>query len=1274
MALVLSSCFLPQPKTAPTFSVAPTTINAYSGQPFNLSVTGQGGGGISQIVATFQGSTVIKNSNPATFTFVAPTVIAQTKYNLGVTVYGKNGLSSSATEAVNVIPYTSVGSITYAVRLNNPYPYVYTYPAQSNNQSVIFTVNVGNGAGMVGGVSVYVDGTAIPASPTTLSSVLKATVAGTSFIVQKSFVALYSISLNHVGPHTYWINFYGTNGSLLGSSAPGYFYITYPGAQKVTLSAATPLYNAKYINGVSGNVSFTAQATDYTSQYEGFLINGTPFKTYLNIATAVSVLGKSYSISVPASVLTSAGSTTFTFKDVSIDGNAVSASRQYVVVKSAPVLKVTYKGAAPVNNVLYVGINPSYFNVYASDPYWMTSGATLSSSFGKTPYNLNKNANTSIDVSFLNNSATATFTAYVENYANVVSSTSLKVYRISVGPVIKSANVYGLRTVNGTPYTTSGTITIAASVIMAFPNLGNVTWELSGVGTPSKFALTRSSTGLWVGSVNTANLLPGTYNSSLIAEDVAQNSATALTTPATVNVYRAVQNVFTTSLTTTPPVPINGFVKSATLTANINHTWVYAIREVSLYREVPNGTTYVSSGTQTGNAGSTYAFTINASGTYKIVTVDNANQRATQVENPYTVKIDNSTPLLKFSLSDATPSTSTVITVKATDLNSGISTLLLEYQTLGSTGANNGTTWVPIYATSTNNATYVKFTYTWTNLPPMDGQYHITLVGTSGVGIGRSTSTTFVSNKFTLASTNVSFIFPPLWTNSTSTVVKIGATVNKESDVTIFATSGNASLINFGTPTYTSNSYNVIPFTHTWSATFTGKNATSVAKVTVKDLAGNTVSATKLIGFDNLAPTATQISAPATVAGNGATFTVTLKATDNLSAVKSVTVGGIAAAVSGAPTNNEFGVLSGTYVATLTVNQTTSGATTYKVVVVDNAGNTTKKTFSVYVDANAPTITVGLVNKHGPQPISNGASEVNYTSTPASFTWHITTKSGTAAIVKGAINDSVTPYRTITTDSGTVTVKTTSSQYVITIVATNPINGLSSTFLATKTVVIDNTSPTVKLSLPATLNLANYSTAVATYTATDTNFKAATLTINGVSVSVSKASSGTVLLSQFNLNGLKGRTLTATLTAIDKALNTNSTSTIFYVDTVSPHILMTGTIYKSGPNYDVDVNFGDIMKPTTLATTDLQFYQGSTLWYNIAAATGVSYDPSTGFLHIYNLVTPAGSIVSVSALANHQFTVKVSTAFESLGGNPLSPSSTLVTFSIPYGAPKPVNP
>ncbi|MGC8707494.1 MAG: hypothetical protein ACP5R1_02035, partial [Athalassotoga sp.] len=839
IALVLSSCFLPAPKTPPTFSVAPTTINAYSGQPFNLSVTGQGGNGISQIVATFQGSTVIKTSNPATFTFVAPNVIAQTYYNLGVTVYGKNGLSSSATEIVNVTPYTSVGSITYAVRLNNPYPHVYTYPAANNNQSVIFTVNVGNGAGMVGGVSVYVDGSAIPASPTTLSSVLKTTVAGTSFIVQKSFVALYSISLNHVGPHTYWVNFYGTNGSLLGSSVPGYFYISYPGTQKVTLSAATPLYNTNYINGVSGSVSFTAKATDYTSQYEGFLINGTPFATYLNIATAVSVLGKSYQISVPVSALTSAGSTTFAFKDASIDGNVVAAKQTYVVVKATPVLRASYKGVAPVNNVLYVGLTPSYFKVYSYDPYWLSSAATLSSlQYGNTPYTLTNGSTTTVDVSPLSNGATAAFTARVSNKANLSSTLALTVYRISVGPNVKWADVYGLTTVNGHPYSTSGTITVAASVIMTLPNLGNVNLVLSlpNNGTPSMFPLTRSSTGLWTGKINTANLLPGTYKSWISATDIAQNVATALTSPATVNVYRQSQGVFQQWLRTNPAASVNGYYKSATMGATINSQWIYAIKEVFLCN---NGTISAST---TGVGTSVYSFPITASGKYRIITCDNAGQRATGTY--VQVNIDSSTPTLKVvPVCQVATKTSITITGVATELNSGISKLTLMYQTLGATGADNGN-WVTIGSTSTNNATTVVYNFTWNNLQALpNGLYGLQLVGVSGVG-NPATLTGSFSPRATPYVINdnskLNVTFTPnatlVFTNKATYAASF--TVNNESDIFGWMQytkhNGSATSSSFGPYL----SYTIYPLTEATTLKFGTPNASYTYKAIVVNYAG----------------------------------------------------------------------------------------------------------------------------------------------------------------------------------------------------------------------------------------------------------------------------------------------------------------------------------------------------------------------------------------------------------------------------------------------------
>ncbi|MGC8611934.1 MAG: hypothetical protein ACP5LR_05625, partial [Athalassotoga sp.] len=462
VALVLSSCFLPQPKVPPTVTPSPAQITAYSGLPFTFTVNAQSNSGIAQIVATFLASTTIKSSSPATFTFMAPVVTQPAQYFVDVKVYD-NSSSHLMTEInipVNVYPVTT-GTITYAVQLNNANG-IYLYPVgPSENGAVIFTINVFKGNSLLKGVNVYVDGQPIPATPTNAPVTLaKASVGSTPLVIEKSYVANYYITANHAGPHTYYVVFYGNGNTPVATSTTGYFYITYPAAQKVTLSAATPLYNTKYINGVSGNVSFTAKATDYTSQYEGFLVNGTPFATFVNVATAVKVLNASYPITIPVSKLTSAGTTTFVLKDVSIGGNAVAATQTYVVVKSAPVLRASYKGIPSSGNTLYVGISPTTFQVYAYDPYWMTSAATL----GQQPFVLTKNGTATVDVSGLTNKATEAFSAKVTNYANLSTSLKLTIVRVTAAPSIKYAYLYGLSTYNGVPYSTSGTITVVASV------------------------------------------------------------------------------------------------------------------------------------------------------------------------------------------------------------------------------------------------------------------------------------------------------------------------------------------------------------------------------------------------------------------------------------------------------------------------------------------------------------------------------------------------------------------------------------------------------------------------------------------------------------------------------------------------------------------------------------------------------------------------------------------------------------------------------------------
>jgi hypothetical protein len=1330
VALVLSSCFLPQPKTPPTFSVGPTTINAYSGQPFNLTVTGQGGGGITQIVATFQGSTVIKNSNPATFTFVAPQVIAQTQYNLGVTVYGKNGLSSSATETVTVVPYTSVGSITYAVRLNNPYPYVYSYPASNNNQSVIFTVNVGNGAGMVGGVSVYVDGSAIPASPTTLSSVLKATVAGTSFIVQKSFVALYSISLNHVGPHKYWVNFYGTNGSLLGSSASGYFYITYPGAQSVTLSAATPLYNAKYINGLTG-VSFTAKATDYTSQYEGFLINGTPFATYLNIATAVKVLNAVYPISVPANALTSAGTTTFTFKDVSIDGNAVTAARTYVVVKATPVLRASYKGIPSNGNTLYVGISPTTFQVYAADPFWMTSAATL----GTQPFVLTKNGTATVDVSGLTNNATEAFSAKVTNYANLSSSLNLTIVRVTVPPAIHYANIYGLSTYNGVPYSTAGTITVVASVTS--PYLSSVTLNLkTDSAMPALYSLTKSSTGLWTTTVNTAFLLPGTYKSWISAQDLALNVATALTSPATVNVYRSLQNVFTTSLTTLPSTPVNGYVRSATITANINPSWVYAVSSVKLYRTYGN-VTNASSESITGNYGASYPFTINASGTYTVVVVTNVNQRATQTEAPWVVKIDNSLPSLKLLPATQTANASSVsITAEGTDNYSGIANLTLSYQTLGGTGIDNGG-WVTIGSANFANTQTAVYTFVWKNLNTLpDGKYNIQLVGTSGVG-NTNTVTGYVINDYAGAPQVV-------WTPSATLVFTNKATYNvsftvlNESDITATMTYrlGKNTSGASATSRFVSTSYTAYPLTKATTLIFSPQ-ASYTYKATVTDMANKVATNTTIFVYDTTSPTATLTAGAGAifsygkyVAAAGTPVTFTISATDNLSGIKSVVVNGQNAVLTSGATYGKWGViLKGTYKATLTAPSFTANATwTVTATVTDNAGNPTTKVLQIWIDAVKPVITVSFYNGNSKLTPFNGYvySSTSPTVVATVYGYELSTKATYYAHYDGnsISGTALSAHLVVGQPASYVSFKATYTQtlYKLTVLATDGLNKLSNSNTTSATVVFGEGSPTVSATLQTRstsipyelngkpmdhyINLASSNTSYnATIVVKDPNpipIQSAAFYINGTAYPF--ISNGqfvtqpglTIKASTVKYGGITAATLTLnlnqtpyvsttglyslTVTATDYALNGGKTpaATSFYYDVTKPVLQPNKTLYKSGNYYYFDLGFSEQMatltnKSNAASTVTFQLANGLTYTSNPASQSFVPVTSGyTGLLHIWGLKTTSGATVNVLPLAGNTVTITVGASYVSAGGNPVAGPIT-VTFTN-VSAPKPSNP
>ncbi|WP_036224765.1 Ig-like domain repeat protein [Mesoaciditoga lauensis] len=1274
VAVLLSGCFLPKAadKTGPVIT-APDQISATAGQQFTFNVSANDDSGVKFIRASFMGQVATATTSPASFTFTAPDNLVQpTTYPLDIVAVdnSENHNSTSKTINVNVWP-TQSGTITTSVQLNNVNG-LYMYPVgPQENGSVIFSVKILSGANLVKHVNVFVDGQSVPSTSTV--SMLKASASATS--VEAEYTFFYAITAEHAGPHSYYAEFYNQNGDLLQRSPTGWFYILYPAAQKVELSDATPLHNVSYI---TGDVSFTATATDYTSNYEAFIIkdNATtvlvnyPSTNILKTLSATKIVKKVYTFDVNTASMTD-GSYTFEFLDRSVDGAVASDAHTYVVDNTPPVLKASYKGEVASNGEkLYVGISPSQFDVYMKDVNIDSYDATIMNASQKLPVTLSNEATVPVYVGNIapSDGDTATFTAWAKDKADHKSTLTLTVVRDLVNPKIISATITGLATVGGVPYSAKATITVEASV--TDKNLKSVALMLDG---PSyTFQLTQdASTGLWTGTINLADegVLPGTYKASIIATDLALNEATAATVPATVNVYREATNgIFTTSLETTPSTPVNGFVKSATITVNINPDWVYAINKVYLYK----GTTVATS--QAGNATSTYYFTsFTGTGTYHVVVEDNVAATTTQAEPAWTVKIDSTAPsALSISPNATAVKGSPEFTVKATDTESGVAYFELQYK-------DPDSTWVTIDSTSGNNLK--EATFTWYNLQTLlDGEYELKLIAKDGVGNEAVATTTVINDSMGAPSVTFTPAATLIFTkNATQTV---GFTVSNEGD--IYAT------LTFFKPdsTVASQTYqptSTHPYVASWKYPFDTPNATYTYKATVTDEAGHEATHTTLFVYDTMpASFSVDSSLPATIEG-GATVTITIHATDNLSGIKSVTVNGQAAKLSASSTlSGVYDVASGTYVATFTAPDISKVAT-YSIVVYDNAGNEATAARAIYVDATAPKITVKFAGT-GVTPavdIISGHTYTVYASETAAATLTIT-----------ATDDSestVTLYATVGTWASSSTVisptiiSTTLNEatYTVTAWATDAFGHMATFDVATVTVVIDATAPTATLLVPSTLNLSNFDTAVATYTATDEHFYSATLTINGHAKAVAQTSTPTGVAlnnSVFELAGLSGATVTATLTVYDKAGNSTTVTKQFYVDTVSPEIHMTGTIYKTtvggSPAYAVDVNFGDKMRqPTTaLASTDFQFYQDGTLWYNIDAGAGVSYDPNTGFLHIYNLLTPAGSVVSVAALADHTFTVKAATSvFVSAGGNPVSPNSTSVTFSIPYGSPNPNN-
>ena len=1253
VAVLLSGCFLPQSsdKTPPTVSVV-SVIPTTSGQTFDVKVTATDPSGIKLIKAVFMNQVATATESPADFKFVAPAATQATTITLTIYAWDKKNNMATSYVSVQVWPSTQTGPLKYSISQSNTNG-IYLYPRGPQEMgSILFNVNITSGANLVKSVSFYVDKTEI-SSPTTNS--VRASGAATS--TQNNFDFLYPINETTVGPHSYYAVFHLKNGTNI-TGQTQWFYIVYPSAQKVEIGGATLVKNGKYL---TGKISLVATATDYTSKYEALLINGktsTVLVDYsstniLNAMAATKVVKERYVFNINTASMTD-GPAAFVFKDISVDGNATEATANYIIDNTPPTLKVSYKGETATNGEkFYVGISPNYFDVYVNDANLESAKATLTNASQKLGVTLSNGATATVYVDKIapSDGDTATFTAWAEDYAGHKSTLEIKVIRDLVPPSMGAATVTGLATYNNVPDSISktGTITVEASV--SDKNIKSVAFVLDGPR--YVFPLTRVSTGLWSATINLAdkNVLPGDYKASIIATDLALNEATASVVPSKIHVYAPTEKVFTTSLETTPAASVNGFVKSATITVNINPDWVYAISDIYLIKGSATAATIPATpGSATYYFGPTH---FSGTGTYYVVVKDTVNATVTD-GNKYVVKIDSTAPSsLKITVNSTTNlvvSGSPKFTVNATDTESGVAYFELQYK-------DPNSTWVTIDSTSGNDLK--EATFTWYNLQTLlDGSYQIKLIAKDGVGNEASITKTVIND----SEGAPKVIFTPsatlVFTNKATQTVSF---VANEGDVSATLTfNGNTSSATYATfvGKQTEPSYSA-----SWTYTFPSSNATYTYAATVKDAAGHKATHTTLFVYDTIpASIATAITSKATVAAE-ATFTITVYATDNFSGIDYITINGSKVEVpTSASTESKFDTIiatAATYNVTVeSPSYTTSKFATYDIAVFDNAGNEATTSVAVFVDVNPPTITVKLISKNGTKTITSGNATLTVyvatsTATPASFTWNVTTDSGTNAEVAATITDLATDSQDV---ASAVTIPS-SGTYTISIIATNPVNKLERKFSRAVKVVIDNATPDISLSAtPATVTAKSEALYV-NYEATDDgaagliNDKALlTLSWNGGSATMFVPAATDATIDIFDkIKGLDNKYVTITLYATDNALNATNTSTTVYVDTIDPTIT---NVYKASATR-LYIQISDPIATTdTFAASSIYFVQNGLTFYATNVGTNLIFNKPDGLITITELVDDNGSPVNVGTLSG-EWKVYVNGVTD-LAGNPIA--------------------
>ncbi len=442
--------------------------------------------------------------------------------------------------------------------------------------------------------------------------------------------------------------------------------------------------------------------------------------------------------------------------------------------------------------------------------------------------------------------------------------------------------------------------------------------------------------------------------------------------------------------------------------------------------------------------------------------------------------------------------------------------------------------------------------------------------------------------------------------------------------------------------------------------TVTTYHATFVT--TDKSLDANESTQTATIIVNSRKPTVSASASP--IVAYGATLTV--KGT--------ATVGSVIGSNVIIKVKVEVGAL--TVEATFTPNTTVSwnatllgleaGTNTITVTAYDKFGNENATTLQVYVDNTVPNITVTftaskIADNATTVSINDETTGTLYVATPATFLWDITTPSGATP----EVNVNISTLATGNTSPSSSVAVSASNTYTISVVATNPIDGKTSTFVATRTVIIDNVPPiaTIIATPPSTVTAAS-PTAIATYTIYDSLSGVATaeITISSTSGSTLKVlpitSFGTDLTKNL-LNALtnlpilinKATTVYLTVKAEDKVGNVTTSST----ETLRVNLTFSIT-NATITNNELVITFNAPVDETTVASDDILLYNTST-----GTLTATTYTVNSTVITVDKVVDNQGTTWSVGLLPAGTYTLTVNNVKSLTTEISLSNSSTTVT-------------